>query len=222
MHHPKIDRFFAQMEGVVAVARVIHQRLAYEIGSDFNVFRFIRTDEHGLSNIIADLLNPHGPHGQGATFLRLFMQECRLDAEYGLDNARVTTEVSFDKGRMDIEVRFAPNISMVIENKPWALEQDQQMQRYADHLKDKSMLVFLPGFTPKAHSISQDTIEKLKIQHRYATLPYNAPTPSLIHWLHQCEHAAKPQKVRDFLADFAVWIAQKFPEITIDDEDNKK
>ena len=40
----------------------------------FNVFRYLRDDELGLSRIIADLLDPDGEHGQGATYLEAMLE----------------------------------------------------------------------------------------------------------------------------------------------------
>src|SRR4051794_32824876 len=41
----------------------------------FNVFSLIKPDENRLSDILADLLDPDGPHGQGNLFLRLLLEQ---------------------------------------------------------------------------------------------------------------------------------------------------
>src|SRR6266487_5822635 len=46
--------------------------------ADFNVFRYIEPDENRLSNIIHDLLDPGGSHGQRTLFLKLFLQTCGI------------------------------------------------------------------------------------------------------------------------------------------------
>ncbi len=40
----------------------------------FNVFEYLRTDELGLSRVIADLLDPTKEHGQGTTFLEAMLE----------------------------------------------------------------------------------------------------------------------------------------------------
>ena len=48
----------------------------------FNALDYLRADEHGLSRIVADMLDPRGTHGQGTGFLSELLG---LD---GVDNAK--------------------------------------------------------------------------------------------------------------------------------------
>ena len=53
------------------------ERKASELrGEQFNIFKVCGIDHYELqhSAIIAELLNPQGSHGQGALYLKLFMQ----------------------------------------------------------------------------------------------------------------------------------------------------
>ena len=53
----------------------------FNLARHFNVFRYLRDDELGLSRIIADLLNPTDEHGQGATYLEAMLELLEVQAE---------------------------------------------------------------------------------------------------------------------------------------------
>ena len=53
----------------LAAARHVERELDRVLASRFNPLDYLRTDELGLSRILADLLNPNAAHGQGAAFL---------------------------------------------------------------------------------------------------------------------------------------------------------
>ena len=55
-------------------ARTVERELDRHLARRFNVFRYLRNDEHGLSKVIADLLDPAGEHGQGTTFLEAMLE----------------------------------------------------------------------------------------------------------------------------------------------------
>ena len=50
-------------------ARTVEREVDRQLARRFNVFRYLRSDELGLSQIIAELLDPTAEHGQGTTFL---------------------------------------------------------------------------------------------------------------------------------------------------------
>ena len=50
-------------------APTVERELDRQRARRFNIFRYLRDDELGLSQIIADLLDPTAEHGQGTTFL---------------------------------------------------------------------------------------------------------------------------------------------------------
>ena len=54
-------------------ARRVELELDRHLARRFNVFKYLRTDELGLSRIIADLLDPTAEHGQGKLFLRAML-----------------------------------------------------------------------------------------------------------------------------------------------------
>lgn len=226
MEAHEIDHFFTSLETISVGAKTVSKQLAYEIGSNFSFFDYMRLDELGLSRIIANLLSPEGTHGQGAIFLELFMKACgfKISDAHDPKKAAVFVELPFENGRMDIVVKFSAGILMVIENKPWAAEQPDQLERYATYLSihegNKGRLVFLPGYMEDSATIKPETIRQWNSKEpRYAVLPYNAANSksSLSDWLRECSKHAKALKVRIFLEEFADWNEAHFPKLSITD-----
>ena len=55
-------------------ARTVELELDRHFARRFNVFRYLRDDELGLSRVIADLLDPDAEHGQGTAFLDAMLE----------------------------------------------------------------------------------------------------------------------------------------------------
>ena len=55
-------------------ARMVERELDRHLARRFNVFRYLRRDELGLSRIIAELLDPAAEHGQGTNFLEAMLE----------------------------------------------------------------------------------------------------------------------------------------------------
>ena len=71
----RIDRMFRTLGPRLAAARRIERELDRVLASRFSPFDYLRTDERGLSRIVADLLDPNAAHGQGSLFLRSFLDK---------------------------------------------------------------------------------------------------------------------------------------------------
>ena len=129
----------------------------------FNVFKYLREDELGLSRIIADLLDPTAEHGQGASFLEAILDALpETRGRFGKlrptaptsDPIRVRTERRTMKGRfIDITVDIPSaegRFCLAFENKPYAHDLDDQLKAYLEYLGDpkrygrRFLLVYLP------------------------------------------------------------------------------
>jgi hypothetical protein len=100
----------------------------------FNPFEVIERKrcEQTHSNILAWLLNPDEAHGLGDTFLRSFVTRV-FSAELGTtEGALVVREGRFNNGQCDIVVKNDDWV-VVIENKLYAPEWNDQTVRYAQH-----------------------------------------------------------------------------------------
>jgi hypothetical protein len=118
---------------------------------DFNLFRLLRVERYEVTThsvVLADLLNPHGIHGQHCLFLRTFLHYCaeKFDGTFPRlhgDIATVTWFVDREKvtayRNLDLVVS-CPDLEflLVIENKIDAGEQQDQLRRYAQWMQHQS------------------------------------------------------------------------------------
>ena len=199
MNH--VSQLLANTGYEVRVIRDVSRRLAATAAPKFSLFDFIRTDEMGLSSCIAALLDPKGTHGQGATYLRLFMQVLKADLNAGwfddLDRAKVITEARANgMRRLDIHVQLDRRRAIGIENKPWAGDQDLQLADYAQFMKgtcapDGWMLVYLCEREPSPNSISAQRLTKYVEAGRMKLVTFRIAFPAFTEYvldpLHVCQ-----------------------------------
>lgn len=113
------------------------ERRKEEGENDYNPLSILRKphEEVGLhSSFIASLLDPKGTHYQKSRFLKLFLKAVGLE-EFGLlaDNAFVKKE------HKNIDIYISDGVKhIIIENKIYAREQDKQIERYINTIKDEN------------------------------------------------------------------------------------
>lgn len=211
--------FFAAARIVTSATERAEQLLRLHTGSGFNTFDWIEPTENRLSDILRDLLDPRGDHGQGDVFLRLALEKI-VPLRNGafpvrFDRCVVAREAHTRNGRrLDLLLDFG-NMAIGIENKPFAGESPDQLNDYASYLSDRFRgeycLIFLHGPGMTAQSIAPDRREALETTGRFRSVPYMSLTePSLHHWLNGCVAACRSEKVRWFLIDFAEYVANQF------------
>lgn len=111
----------------------------YKTGNKFNIYALLglehkENDTH--SKILADLLDPKGTHGQEFFFLENFIEVVTKEKEK-VTSAKVDREYTIGRinedctggGRIDLLIKWNNN-TWVIENKLYAKEQPNQMERY--------------------------------------------------------------------------------------------
>ncbi|MDB5016397.1 MAG: hypothetical protein JWQ84_1229, partial [Mucilaginibacter sp.] len=108
-------------------------------GENFNVFRILKLESSEVrmhSAFIAELLKPNGSHGQKDIFLKLFVNAfCFKDNLIDLQSCKVKVEesigtISDDRtqgGRIDIVITDKHYRKIIIENKIYAGDQDNQL-----------------------------------------------------------------------------------------------
>lgn len=105
----------------------------------------IGTQETIHSKFLAELLNPHGSHGFGPAFLKVFYEQVGLN-ELTPKNSSIKTEFKCPEGKMDIVISNKYDI-VVIENKIYAVDQSDQLKRYSEWLnkqeKANKKLIYL-------------------------------------------------------------------------------
>jgi hypothetical protein len=123
-----------------------HERVSAPAYNIFRVPRVEHDEENTHSRFLADLLNPHGSHGQGHLFLQAFLNRCHekqgllglADEAYGLPWF-IDTEVDTQQGRVDLVITCQrAGYLAAVENKIFAAEQERQIIRYHEWLESRS------------------------------------------------------------------------------------
>jgi hypothetical protein len=209
----ELEHFFRGLDARLKILRKHQREFDRYLASGLNVFSLLGADENRLSDVLADLLDPAGTHGQGRLFLVAFIRHFDLaDWKYPFsDDVRVrrertTTHIIANRRRVDIEVTFGERSAIAIENKPWAVDQVNQIPDYLLHLDNKYheryVLIYLSGSgsQPDINECSAMLIRKLRIK------TYR----DLRDWLGICRKECESDKVRWLLADFMSFIEEKF------------
>ena len=234
-----IKSFFDELAPRLDTARVLDQELDRNLARRFNVLDYLKTDELGLSRIIADLVNPDASHGQGVLFLRTFL--ANLKGLKGtpdwpdLDRSRIKVipEQSItDQRRIDVLVEIhGPDgkyYCLAIENKPYAHDQENQVKNYLGYLKgeynNRFLLIYLSptGEEPSEWSIHKDELNE-KWKGRFAIMPYykgheevedelndSRLSHSLADWLGESRKNCDVERLRWFLRDAETFCQQTF------------
>ena len=127
------QKFFDEFEKVYKeYENKVKERRARGI-HDYNVFDVLETKEVKHSKFIASLLDPKGLHYQGDLFLREFINACGI-SDFGLDTSNV--QVFREYENIDIYITDG-NKHIIIENKLWTGDHDEQIARYIQAIVDE-------------------------------------------------------------------------------------
>ena len=172
----------------------------YEIGhpEPFNIFSVLRTesDEVNLhSRFLCALLDYKKPRNGKKENLKDFLQHV------GIENFG-QTGVQVDRERHYIDLLITNNArqAVVIENKIWAGDQPEQLQRYYKTLKDRGyddihlLYLTLDGHDPSENSIGDLDNEQI------ITISYRDDLPP---WLERCQKRAyREPELRESVAQY--------------------
>lgn len=187
------------------------------LSRDFNVFDYIYADENKLSDIIADLLDPIGKHGQADLFLKEFIKLIRRSEFLQKSHPKVsreirTTLIPKNRRKMDILIEW-PTHGVMIESKPWAKDQHEQLWDYKQYLerrfKQNFLIVYLSKRTekPKEHSISSENLDLLIENKQFIQISFEI---HLKEWLRNSFRECESEKMRWFLKDFISYLDNNF------------
>lgn len=181
---------------------------------DFNTFDILKYDENVFSNIIADMLNPEGTHGQKEAFLLAFLQLIEkknnaIVAKKIKDKSisfirKIQREESTEEGRrMDIYAEFKDRFVLVIENKIGAKDQPKQVEDYIKEIENRNCSDFLfiylnSGNDPDMGSLGEKKREELKKKGCFVTASYKEDIVELIE---DCIKNCRSEKYIYFLKD---------------------
>jgi hypothetical protein len=173
--------------------RIEHELTARLTGENFNVFRILglsTAEVRTHSAFLAELLDPKGSHGQGTTYLDLFLQGLSIEADaFTAKGARVRVEFHIGEvnqeastgGRIDIFLEDHQNRQIIIENKIYAGDQKSQLLRYHNAYPNAAIYYLtLNGDYPSNWS---------KGNNDYSVTPISYQT-DILHWLDDCHKAS--------------------------------
>lgn len=100
---------------------------------DYNVFDVLEAKEVKHSKFIASLLDPKGLHYQGDLFLNKFIEVCGID-DFGLDTSNAQAYREYKN--IDIYITDG-NKHIIIENKRWTGDHNEQVARYIKTIIDE-------------------------------------------------------------------------------------
>lgn len=160
-------------------------------GENFNVFRILKLESSEVrmhSAFIAELLNPQGSHGQGAIFLKMFVEDfCFKEQSLDFESCKVTLEkhtgfISENRtegGRIDIFITDKHNNHIIIENKIYAGDQENQLFRYYKHSPKADLFYLtLDGMDP-----SETSRATLLVDKDFKCISYKT---DITNWLQKC------------------------------------
>lgn len=183
----------------------------YNIFGVLNI-RHYETKVH--TPFLSNLLNPRASHEQGALFLDSFLKNV-LELPYSfseITNFNIHEELSVaELGRMDIIITYTANSirkAVVIENKIWAADQEQQLKRYYDYLNkglrlsesDYKLVYLTPnGTTPSETSMSKEDFIRLSKAGVIQILSYKT---DIMDWLIDSLPSISSQKIKYSLIQY--------------------
>lgn len=190
----------------VSIIQNKYDDLAEYSGEHYNIFDIlgVRSDELSHSAILVNLMDAQGKHGQKDTFLKLFIDQIKPSLEnskysehinsFDTEKATANKEIHIgavnlqkaEGGRVDIVIRSGDK-HIIIENKIYAGDQDQQLMRYDNQYKnDPIIYLTLNGDTP-----SEASKGNLVLDADFICISYKV---DILNWLEKCikEMANKP------------------------------
>lgn len=156
-----------------AVLRATHHR-----DPGFNLFTVLRRDSDEVylhSRFLAYLLNPQASHGCGNALLKTLLQVLRIE-DFDIETASVQAEF---KG-IDILVRNSNRQAIIIENKIYHHDEDEQIYRYDQLIRRQgytaitNLYLTLDGSDPSEQSSKDVKVDLIS----YET--------DIINWLEHC------------------------------------
>ncbi len=222
-----VEAFLASLEDDVRQGSERLQRYTKENAPLFRAFALLDPKEVVQTRVIAALLDPFGTHGQGDTFLRLFLrqvkdiapQKCTIDfaailsrndlRETEIEREHLTRSIESKQRRIDLVVKLPKNNIIAIESKArGAKDQIDQLRAYLEHLEriaeDRFLLIYLSSREVDA---AQEVAGLLTQYPRtLKAVPYRKFIRS---WLDECGRNCRAVPVQGLLNDFNKYLSDE-------------
>lgn len=163
---------------------------------DYNVFDVLEAKEVKHSKFIASLLDPKGLHYQGDLFLNKFIEVCGID-DFGLDT--LNSQVYREYKNIDIYITDG-NKHIIIENKLWTGDHNEQVARYIKNIIDEQnknelseiyeriLVLYLKPFDTEIKSLGGiDEVGKdyLKLRQNQVAFRHISYENEILNWLNK-------------------------------------
>ncbi len=189
-----------KIEQLLAKVKRIYQRSEKERakkkerGEYFNVFNTIglRSEEVRLhSAMIAELLNPKGSHGLSDLFLQAFLEIIELpdyvkEAKGKIKERNIGPKSETEGGQIDIIIEDG-NHAVIIEDKIYACDQDNQLLRYNNYGKK----TFKNGFKLVYLTLEEYEPDDKSLGGEYFPYYLMSYKKDIVEWLDKCIKIAK-------------------------------
>lgn len=190
---------------------------------EFNIFSSLGYNENVLSDIIKDMLDPEGKHGQKEAFLNAFLDFVKLTKNKDIKNRTIDfirkiqrEERTEENRQIDIYIEFQDGFILVIENKIGAKDQPQQVDHYISEIEKRCnnrkqavdfFFIYLTpgGDIPSQDSIAEQRRKTLKSEGHFTTMSYKEDIKK---WLNECIDICKSERYKYFLIDMKDTILQ--------------
>ena len=170
-----------------------YNRVLEKTGENFNIFSIMRMESDEVrthSRFLGELLNPNGSHNQGDVFLKIFVNLFTDDLDLDTKNTIVNIEhyigpkTEDTGGIIDLIISDEVGRTIMIENKIYAGEQNNQLLRY-HNFKPDGKLLYLTLYGHES-SQSNNSVENIGISNSeiYQTVSYEN---DIISWLELCK-----------------------------------
>jgi hypothetical protein len=213
-----IQNFFEDLKFRLVIYDDARAQTDMYLASRFNVFDYLEPNENLLSDMIADLLDPKGKHGQKDAFLQVFLKQ--VGKQEFLSSFKSVNREFFtsNERRIDIVLDFE-NFGIGIENKPFAQEQVEQVGDYVDFLnkryKGNFLMIYLSHDGLKPKSIDVKTREEFENNGKFDVWTFRT---HLIAFIEASIKETQADKVRHFLRDFHQYVVNNFQNIEQPDQ----
>ncbi|MCE4934478.1 PD-(D/E)XK nuclease family protein [Aliivibrio fischeri] len=198
-----------KLEKLLYIPQILRER--FQQRQSFNLFKVLRgsSDEVRLhSRFLAELLNPYGSHGKGSVFLKHFCNDVLRDTSFDLN--AVTVEKEWND--IDILIRNQNGQAIIIENKVYAGDQDNQLNRYFKLVNDLNFnednikLVYLSLYGKKASEQSVKGLNCDFLENNYQPISYKSHISS---WLKNCrKEAVSHPELRESISQYLDLVAE--------------
>jgi PD-(D/E)XK nuclease superfamily len=170
-----------------------YNKISELTGDNYNIFKILKVDTSEVrlhSAFIANLLDIKGNHGQGDTFLKIFTTVLAIT---NFEPSKAWTRIEEyagkkteeDGGRIDIIIT-SNDRNIIIENKIYAPDQDNQLLRYSKIPNLTLFYLTLYGTEASVRSLGKDGDVK------YTPISY---TVDIINWLELCKKETVNQPI---------------------------